>query len=264
MPLPDLVVRLWREMDSGLDRVQPTPWGAVVTDRRFPAVHDVNYARIEPGQTRPTREEVEQALLAALDAVGAGVMHVVSFDPGADRDLLAALSSDGHRLSFDAVMVSEEPPAPPSIAIEELTSNERLWGWVADSLALFGVSDPTQVRQMVAIERDVLAPAGKRWFGVTEGDEPIALAAGLVLDGVGYLDNVATVPRARGRGLASALASRAALEALDAGADEVFLVADPQAPRIMRMYERLGFREAGRLGATRGPRPDRPQPGGGS
>ncbi len=35
------------------------------------------------------------------------------------------------------------------------------------------------------------------------------------------------------------------------------LFADPDAPAVLRLYERLGFREVGRIAATKGPIPGR-------
>jgi len=81
----------------------------------------------------------------------------------------------------------------------------------------------------------------------------VALAALVQLEGVGYLDNVATFPQARGRGMASAIVSRAIELARDSGAEHVSLFADPDALPVVRMYERLGFREVGRLASTKGP-----------
>jgi hypothetical protein len=46
-----------------------------------------------------------------------------------------------------------------------------------------------------------------------------------------------------------------AREGRGAGANEIYLLADPGAPRVIAMYERLGFREVGRLASTRGPTP---------
>lgn len=264
MPLPELVVRMWREMDAAFTNVAPQPWGAVITDPRFPAIRDVNYARLDPGPERPTVAAIEHALLPALDEVGADVMHVVSFDPEGDRGLLVTLSSRGHRLSFDAVMVGVRPPPPPAIPVTELAPTPDLWRWVSASLDLFGATEASERSQLTSIERDVMAPAGKRWFAVMDGSEPAALAALLVVGGVGYLDNVATFPRWRGRGYASALAARLTHEAADAGAEDVCLVADPRSRAVIRMYERAGYRDVGRLAATRGPPPGRSQEAGGS
>lgn len=75
----------------------------------------------------------------------------------------------------------------------------------------------------------------------------------MLLEGVGYLDNVATFPQARGRGLASSIVTGAIELAREAGADHVSLFADPDNAAVVRMYERLGFREVGRLASTKGP-----------
>jgi hypothetical protein len=56
--VPDHVVRFWRSLDLCFGRVEPTWWGAVVTDARFPAVWDVNYARVDVAAGDPSLDEV--------------------------------------------------------------------------------------------------------------------------------------------------------------------------------------------------------------
>lgn len=258
MPVPDHVTRFWRALDDRFGRVEPTWWGAVVTDGRYPAIWDANYARIDTTSDDLTAADVEHDLLPALAEAGTDVMHVVSFDPDSAGALLAELSTRGHRLTFDLVMDLQEPRelASPDVAVEELPLDAALWDRVGASLGLFGVEGVDAVRQLRDIERDVMAPSGKRWFAVRGDDGTVvSLGALIVLEGVGYLDNIATFPEARGRGLASAIASRMAQEACAAGAAHVSLFADPDAPAVVRMYERLGFRGMGRLAATRGPLP---------
>jgi ribosomal protein S18 acetylase RimI-like enzyme len=259
MPLPVHVTRFWHALDACFGRVRPTWWGAVVTDDRYPAIWDANYARVDSGGEDLDAADIEDELLPALAAVGSDVMHVVSFDPDASGSLLAELSTRGHRLTFDLVMDLEEPSttATADDTVEELPPGDELWERVAASMALFGVEARAAVEQLRDIERDVMAPAGKRWFGVRDERGALAsLGALLVLEGVGYVDNVATVPEARGQGLASAVTSRIMREAGAAGAAHVWLLADPDSPTVA-MYERLGFRGAGRLAATRGPVPTR-------
>ena len=70
--------------------------------------------------------------------------------------------------------------------------------------------------------------------------------------GVGYVDNVATFPEARGQGYASAIVTRVVERALSAGASHICLFADPGADAVVRMYERLGFRGVGRVASTLG------------
>jgi ribosomal protein S18 acetylase RimI-like enzyme len=259
MAVPDHVTRFWRALDDCFGRVAPTWWGAVVTDGRYPAIWDANYARIDVASDDLTAADVEADLLPALQAVGTGVMHVVSFDPDATGPLLAELSTRGHRLTFDLVMDLDGPaePADAALEIEELPLDDALWERVTASMDLFGVEDADVILQLRDIERDVMAIGGKRWFGVRDQDEAIvSLGALVVLEGVGYLDNVATFPEARGRGLASAITMRMAHEAGAVGAARVCLLADPGASPVVRMYERLGFRGVGRLAATRGPVPN--------
>jgi ribosomal protein S18 acetylase RimI-like enzyme len=125
---------------------------------------------------------------------------------------------------------------------------------VTASFALFGVEPTEAIGQLQTIERDVLVPGGKRWFGVRGDDGALAALGALhLLEGVGYIDNVATVPAARGRGYASAITARIVREARARGAGTVFLLADPGDEPVVRLYRRLGFRELGRLASTKGP-----------
>ena len=72
-------------------------------------------------------------------------------------------------------------------------------------------------------------------------DGGIASYAGLYLDGtVGQIEDVATLPTYRDRGLARAVVLRAVAEARQAGAELVFLVAaEEDWPK--ELYRRLGF-----------------------
>ena len=134
-----------------------------------------------------------------------------------------------------------------------MEAGEELWTRVEDSLALFG-NDAIVSEQLRRIEEETFSTEHKRWLGVRDDDGTIvALAALVQLEGVGYLDNVATFPEARGRGMASAIVSRAIELARGSGAEHVSLFADPEALPVVRMYERLGFREVGRLASTKGP-----------
>ncbi len=258
MPIPDHVHRFWMALDERIGHVQPTWWGAVVTDERFPAVWDINYARIDVPAPDLRLREVADALLPALSEVGTEVFHVVSFHPEETTGLLVELSTLGHLLTWDVVMdLVGEPSIPVAhAAVEELGGGQELWSRVEASLELFEVR-PDVSGQLRTLEEVSFADAGKRWFGVCDDDGLlVSLAALVTLEGVGYLDNVATFPQARGRGLATALTARAISEARSAGAQHVCLFADPDDVAVVRMYERIGFREVGRLAATRGPAVD--------
>ncbi|MGZ8570923.1 MAG: GNAT family N-acetyltransferase [Actinomycetota bacterium] len=260
MPVPDHVHRFWLALDELFARVRPTRWGAVITDGRYPRIWDTNYARIDVADDSLRSADIEAELLPALHDAGASTFHVVSFHPDHTAALLAELSSRGHRLSWDLVMNAGRSrtigPTAPSVEIEELPPDDELWTSVAASFALFGVDPGEAVEQLRGIERDVLAPGGKRWFVIRDETGAIAsLAALLTLEAVGYIDNVATFPHARRRGYAAALTARIVHEARAADAEDVCLFADPDDDAVVRLYRGLGFEEAGRLASTRGPLP---------
>jgi ribosomal protein S18 acetylase RimI-like enzyme len=254
--LPDHIVRFWRALDLRFGIVEPTWWGAVVTDPRFPAVWDVNYARVDVAAGDLSLEEIENALVPALRDAGAHVEHVVSFYPDATADLLDQLEARGHRRTHDLVMeVDGDPPDDGLRRVEELSGDPALWPSVEASLGLFGIDEPI-VAQLAEIERDVLAPSGKRWFGIRDEGGIASVGALMLLDEVAYIDNVATFERARGQGFASAVTTRIVREATAAGATNTCLLADPDDRAVVGLYERLGFRVVGKLASTRGASPE--------
>ena len=255
--LPDHVLRFWRALDERFGSVEPVWWGAVVTDARVPMIWDANYARVDIAAPDLRLADIEDHLLPALRDAGAPMVHVVMFHPEEATSLLAELSSRGDRLGWDLVMdLDGEPPPLTDITVVPLEGRDDLWDTVADSLVLFGAEPGQALEQFSTLERDVLAPAGKRWFGVVDQDGRVqSLGALVVLDDVGYVDNIATFPPFRGRGLASAVTATIARAARRAGANHVFLLADPEASAIVSMYERLGFGSAGTLASARRPIP---------
>ena len=253
MPIPEHVHRFWRALDDRIARVEPTWWGAVVTEDRFPRVWDTNYARVDAAAADLRLAEIAPALLPALARVGTETFHVVTFHPEETTALLTELSTLGHAISWDVVMELTDPSGDVApVPIQELTPGPELWDRVRASLELFGV-DPDVAPELVELDRALTVAGVKRWFGIRDGSGSLVSLAALVeLEGVGYLDNVVTFPGARGRGFASATTTRIVEEARSAGAEHINLFADPDDTAVVRMYQRLGFREVGRLASTRG------------
>ena len=232
----------WRALDALFAVEERTWWGAVVSDARYPAVQEANYARVET--TRAVAlEEIETALLPSVARAGSRREHVVVFSPEAQTELLVEASTRGERIAWDLVMVHEGstgPPADdPAEPVEEL--DEGFWLAHRASTRLFDVSDETMLDQLAAIEREVLIPAGRRWFVIRDvGGAPAAFAALLVLEGIGFVDHVVTLPEARRRGHATALTRRLLSEARATGAERTFLLAEPRGVAAA-LYARLGF-----------------------
>jgi len=261
VPLPEPLHDFWISLDELVADVLPTTWGAVITDARFPAVWDTNYARVDVA-TEVSVATIEAQLLPALRRAGVEVEHVVSFHHEAHGDLLAELSSRGHRISWDLAMGLDGTPEGAAgiaedIAVDELPPGDELWTAAAGSMRdVFGVEPAAAVDQLVTLERTILAPAGKRWFAVRDDEgRPASLGTLLVLEGTGYIDNVATDPAARGRGYAGTIVTRIAEETRGAGAAGPFLLTDPGSTDVVRFYERRGFAPAGFLASTKGPMP---------
>jgi ribosomal protein S18 acetylase RimI-like enzyme len=242
VPYLEPLLPFWRAQDALLARVDPVWWGAVVSDPRFPAIHDANYARVETAEP-VTLEEVEALLLPALKRSGARQTHVVIFLPEEQTDLLAAASARGERLAWDLVMAHPGPAGPsPNAHVEEIAAfDDDLWSAVREAIRLFGLSEESALDQAVALERDVMLPAGRRWFVARDEQGVVGgLASLTVLEGVGFVDLVATLPQARRRGHATALTRRALREAEAAGGVPTYLLAEPGSVAVT-LYERLGF-----------------------
>jgi ribosomal protein S18 acetylase RimI-like enzyme len=127
------------------------------------------------------------------------------------------------------------------------------WSDHLDSARLFDIRGADTLDQLQAMERDVLLPAGRRWFSVIDGDRRVALAALLVLERIGFVDHVVTFPDARRRGHAEVLTRWCVSEATAMGADHVFLLAEPDGAAA-RIYDRIGFERVGHLASWLTPR----------
>ncbi len=231
--------RYWRAQDDLFDRVEPAWWGAVVSDPRYPLVQEPNYARVETRE--PVRlEEIEEVLLPAMDRSGCRRGHVVIFHPDAQTDLIVEASTRGERIAWDLVMEHSGAGIELDAARELRELDAGFWAAHRSSMRWFEIVEPEVIDQLQAIERDVFVPAGRQWFAVAETDGIDALAALIVLECVGYLDHVVTIPSARRRGFARMLTRHAVAAARTAGAERTYLLAEPKGVAA-RMYEGLGF-----------------------
>jgi GNAT superfamily N-acetyltransferase len=113
------------------------------------------------------------------------------------------------------------------------------------------------VARLVATQRALREATPARCFGAGEPGEPLAAMCTLFLDEevngrrVATVEEVGTLERWRGRGLASAVVREAVAEAGRWGADLIIVPADADDwPQLM--YARLGFAAVGRqVGLTR-------------
>jgi ribosomal protein S18 acetylase RimI-like enzyme len=247
------LLRFWRAQDDLFERTDARWWGAVISDARFPAIQEPNYARVETRQP-VLLEEIEGSLLPAMRASGSERSHVVVFHPEDQTDLIAAASTRGERIVWDLVMAAAGRDDERTGEVEEVSAFDGPF-WVAhrDSARLFDISDADTLDQMQTMERDVLLPAGRRWFAVVDDGQPVALGALLVLEATGFVDHVVTFPDARRRGHAEALTRRIVSEATTMGAERTYLLAEPEGAAV-RIYDRIGFERVAHLASWLAPR----------
>lgn len=90
-------------------------------------------------------------------------------------------------------------------------------------------------------------PGVVRWFGVVEGDDLLSVAAQRVgVDASAWVVSVCTHPDARGRGIAGDACNAVIAAAQADGAPAIWLEMYAANESARRLYQRLGFREAGR------------------
>ncbi|MGQ0669220.1 MAG: GNAT family N-acetyltransferase [Actinomycetota bacterium] len=249
------LLRFWRAFDDRAERVEPTWWGAVVADPRFPTIEDVNYARVETAGPDLTLAEVESVLLPALDWSRATRVHIVLFYPEELTGLVAELGARGDRLSWDTAMEYRGDGAPRTgeVAVEEIREfDDAFWQRHRDSMREFGVTEASDLDPILRFERETVLPAGRRCLTVREDGRMVAFGSFLVLAEVGYIDHVVTFPEARGRGYASAIVNRIVEEFTRTGAGHLYLLAESDGGPIS-LYERLGFVKVGQIASSMRP-----------
>jgi GNAT superfamily N-acetyltransferase len=225
------------------DDVRELPGGLVLSTPSLRAVWSVNQLRV----SEPLSFD---ALVALADEqlAESGYQHIAVEDQLAGPGLEDSFRTAGSRADVELVMSLTGAPdrAPDADTVVEAGEEEVLevmHRWHDDGSG----SDSHELDQLVAYGRREANTRADRLLGVRSSDGRLVAIAKLRGDGrTAQVDDVYTVPEARGRGFARALVSRAAGLARETGHDLIFIVADDQDwPKLL--YERLGFTPLGRI-----------------
>lgn len=219
-------------------------WGSVVADARYPDLIVPNTALVV--MSRPV--SAEEVLGAFDEAAPHAVRRSVSvLVPDRQYRLIAELSSSGGTFFFDRALVAGPTPDLDTSRVEEIPMDDEAFRRAHRiTSGLFGITEPHEIEQLERVDREVLRPAGRRWFGVRGDDGDLEALAALDTGVAGEIDHVATLPAARGRGHASALVARCVAEARAAGDETVLLLAQPDGD-AERLYRGLGFEPIGEV-----------------
>jgi ribosomal protein S18 acetylase RimI-like enzyme len=250
--LPEPILSFWiasLELHAGF---RPTPWGAIVTDARYPGVYEANHASVLRLAPQLTVEDIRVELLPALEEAGATNEHIEIMDENDESPALQELLASPGEHDPDVVMVYEggdslrawsaSREVPEAIRVEEvLQPDMSFWSLYRSVPNEYGEELPDEVLdQMLARVQELFVPAGERFFVATIEGTIAGMVSMFTLEGVAYIDNVVTLPRFRGRGVATAAVTRAVLASQEAGAELLFLLAE-EGRTAQRLYERLGF-----------------------
>jgi ribosomal protein S18 acetylase RimI-like enzyme len=234
------------------EQVEEHDWGRAFLSPTVPLVWDANWILIEQ-----TGMAVDEIVAAADGSIGsAGMRHrtVVARDPADGRRLAPEFESHGWGVEPGIRMVFRRAPDRQSeikVAGHRMNEIGELRAeLIRKQLAEIGVRDGAVTEQLLEWERRIGVCDGDRWFVAPADGEPASACRLLARDGIGQVEDVGTLPEARGQGLARAVTLAAARASESVGNELTFLAAAADDwPRLL--YEKLGFDEIGCLSAFR-------------
>jgi GNAT superfamily N-acetyltransferase len=229
--------------ERAAERVVPHRFGTAVFTDSLPTIWDGNALRVERG------DPSAQALVKEADRIQgeAGLAHrrLFVFDETLARKLAPAFRELGWEINRYLFMLPRRRPArKPSAAVVEV--ERPATHPLRARIAREGKWSETEedVRRSLAFGDRIAATGNGRQFAIVEGEEVVS-CTDLYSDGrTAQIEDVSTLPEARGRGYASAVVLAALEAARRTDHDLVFLCADDDDwPK--ELYARLGFDQIG-------------------
>jgi ribosomal protein S18 acetylase RimI-like enzyme len=236
-------VRRIEELTS--TRTEAWRLGTVLRNDDFPDRWDSNFLRVE----RPVGAATAKDLAAEADGWLEGLRHreVVVEDDSEGGRLAAGFGDIGwevDRLVYQ--VLRREPDREPVGVVDEVSFEGARPLLVEINRREHGGLEEETASMLADFQRLLVRHANARFFVARVDGAPAGCCATYALDGVAQVEDVHTLDEFRGRGLARAFVTRAAREAVRAGADLVFLIADDRDwPK--ELYGRLGFDPVGRF-----------------
>jgi ribosomal protein S18 acetylase RimI-like enzyme len=229
--------------DSMAERIEPFRWGRALFNESLPAIYDLNFLRVER-----VEDFTAEKLASEAERLQRGLLHrrVNLPDEAAADRITAGFRELGWDSERHVVMVHRREPersGRPTPVLE--VREEDLVSVRRRTLAVEPWATPLVLEQMLAARHLLDRALRVRRFAAAVDSELVAYCD-LYSDGrTGQVEDVATVPECRNRGLATTLVSHAVEESRRLGHDLTFLVADAEDwPK--ELYAKLGFDVVGR------------------
>jgi GNAT superfamily N-acetyltransferase len=218
-------------------RFERTPPGFVCANPDLPGVWSASKVQVEPDGQEITLDAVRT--LAERPAQWHPVLtHRYAFIHHTEQNREAAwsLAREGWDVTELHLMICRTPPPTPRNS-KRLEGNQmrRLKGRLGVEHGL----PPAEIEQFDRYD-ELRARAGAHFaYGGFEGERALSFASMYLRGDIAALEDVATLTRARGRGLGRAAVLGATAAALRLSARAVYLFAEPTV--ATRFYEPLGF-----------------------
>jgi GNAT superfamily N-acetyltransferase len=170
-----------------------------------------------------------------IDVTEAGIVNFAE---------LRAAKLQVERFSVLTARAVHEPPRPNNKATYRELAGDEDWRLAAELRSEVSGEGPDFVSARIGAERALTESGHGFWLGAFL-DGALVAQLGLITDGSGVAryQDVESHPSARRKGLAATLVWHAGLRGLEAGADTLVMVADPDDAPI-RVYRSVGFADA--------------------
>ncbi len=227
-----------RRGDMAGAREVPTALGPAVIDEARALRHDSNYLVVDRPDVTP------DALAGELTRLG---LPMAMFpDPAQGERLAEVLAPQGWGVHRGLTMVLRRAPdrPPPPADVREVPV-ELLRPLRRALLLEYPWATPEVADQLLDVKAEIARRVRLRAYAALEEGAVVSYADVYSADGVAQVEDVATAPAHRNRGLSRAVLGHAIAAAREDGATFVFLVAaDDDWPK--ELYRKLGFDEVGR------------------
>ena len=226
-----------------VDEVRPIPAGLVVRTPSLPSVSSGNQLRVIERLGPAELVDLAEEQLAGLDYLDIAFEHQES-GPALEH----AFRTASWKVQRDLMMILSSGPdraVDTGVVIEagEDEMMDLMGRWYAEDPG----PNPMERPQLIEFTRRETRVHGDRMLGVRSTDGQLVAMTKLRPAGrTAQVEDVYTVPEARGRGYARALVSRAVELAREDGAELIFIIADDNDwPKLL--YARIGFRPVGNV-----------------
>jgi ribosomal protein S18 acetylase RimI-like enzyme len=225
-----------------VERVEVFPWGELVVTPSLARVYDANFAIVTHWDG--TAGELEREMNRMQAEAGFAHRKTVLPNEGLADALWPAIERQGwdfaSRYTLMAHRRSPDRASDPEVEVVGVGDVD----WARGRGAMIELeghgSDPEVVRQLLELDRRLSRAMEVRHLAAVVGGEVVSYAGLYLDDGVAQIEDVASLPAHRNRGLARAVVLHAVAAARRDGAELVFLVAD-EADWPKELYTRLGF-----------------------